>query len=598
MGTHGLALLGTLLLACLLWSNLPLSSLPQHDVLDDVIPVLPALQQRSSALHHESSMETASAPALKAVRAKFGMCATHCHECYVGISVRLSCKVCKHKYYLLDGACLRACPSGHQAVGQGAFDRKCIPTSLPANLASAHRESAGREHREGDLTPDRKQHRARRAAASDTGAATSSTRAPRTSSKSLAGARRAASKAAGGDAALLGQHRRQQRVPCRQAHCTQCRAAECQACQRSFALRNGTCHAVHNLTGLRALTDSLPRAPLPRTPPPARDPLWAGPVRAAARPQHAEVAIVSLSPLGTYLWRAVLGQPVYTTQGGLFTGKALFGKSMVSYLSGDIEPSMAVAIRASTVILAVDLTEENSEAEDVLGAWLAELAGRPGIRIGLVLAADACSPDLSALSAFSSAVSFVLHARTTPPALAPFRNVKPWPAGGLDHEIAPPRTYGIEDWAGIAREHFCHVLGPLNSQSQLAAALALSNGDRRCVESVDETNDAALWGSDYAIIAADSPLTYERRVFQALEAGAIPVLVGTQRFGCDGLLAALADAPFLWVPDWAGLHIALARAPSSRTQLDDMAATRARLRAWLQAHKDNLQLTFLDTLAS
>jgi hypothetical protein len=66
------------------------------------------------------------------VRAKDGMCARHCHQCYMGMSPKNNCKVCKHKFYLLDGACVQKCPKTHRGVGHGMFDRRCVLQNQPS----------------------------------------------------------------------------------------------------------------------------------------------------------------------------------------------------------------------------------------------------------------------------------------------------------------------------------------------------------------------------------------------------------------------------------------------------------------------------------
>ena len=63
---------------------------------------------------------------VQSIRSKDGMCAGHCHECYLGMSPMNNCKMCKHKFYLFDGACVKSCPANRKPTGKGSFDRKCL----------------------------------------------------------------------------------------------------------------------------------------------------------------------------------------------------------------------------------------------------------------------------------------------------------------------------------------------------------------------------------------------------------------------------------------------------------------------------------------
>lgn len=55
-------------------------------------------------------------------------CDGQCHTCSSGDrhSASTVCELCKNRHYLLNGDCLRECPSGYSSLGQGNFNRRCL----------------------------------------------------------------------------------------------------------------------------------------------------------------------------------------------------------------------------------------------------------------------------------------------------------------------------------------------------------------------------------------------------------------------------------------------------------------------------------------
>eukprot|EP00048_Salpingoeca_helianthica_P003595 m.68793 g.68793 ORF g.68793 m.68793 type:complete len:554 (+) comp12793_c1_seq1:43-1704(+) len=485
------------------------------------------------------------------VRAKDGMCTRHCHQCYMGMSPKNNCQVCKHKFYLLDGACLQHCPKTHKAVGHGVFDRRCVLLeNKPAAPALKKKsKSASSSKPLSALSPVSAFARARR----ENGAKTQ---------ELIAAAK--------------------DNEQCDVADCRRCGAMGlCIVCKPTFFLRNGRC--MSSPCGNDGEPCSLEVSTTPKQ----------------SRGSLLSSTIVSLSSAGLYLWRNVLEQPVQrTSHTDEYTGEALFGSSIVKYMGGVTDPLTLHNIQTSAIVLVVELLEEKEKSSQLTQQWLEVIKDLSTKKmLGLFILTDACRDALSPILPYLHAFKFVLMAKsaTAPKKLTFLPNVFSFLPGMRLHESDPARILFVEDWPRLARPFFCHVDGPVLQQSPIAKAMALVGDDKReCLET-DSSDPAAavevLRQSDYAVIHADTALVFEQQVCEAVEAGAIPIVVRAP-FACTDIYDTFADAPFLWVDSIEALPAAIAQAPSSTTALAAVTAQRIALRRWLEgvkrAHRDFL----------
>lgn len=556
-------------------------------------PLSPAPPELPAQLHKSSSAPAAvTADALQFIRSKDGLCPPHCHECYVGMSPKHSCKMCKHKYYLLDGTCVRSCPKSRRASGKGFYDRKCLFPDASASK-DAHAHSAQDSERPVRRGKSESQGRIESHHAAAASARTASARITAHGSHNDV---RQAHPSTEGVVAAGDMMSYQQPAPqtsatppalasCSLPNCLRCNATGlCIRCRPSYVVRNGTC-----VSSCQS-ADSKSGCFFSSAPPPQP----ATPLR------RVQAAFVSTSTSGLHAWRHVLEQPVQPSGAeGLYRGQAVFGRLMLTFYSGPrLEPAVLPTLtHHSRMLLALDLTTRDGHAASEVGErarqWLEAATALPGTSVGLMVTTDACVTELpAALQPYLPRLAFLLLARTLPvPAsvTSVIARSHSWMAGTRQRELDNPRVLSSDAWPSLPRPHFCHLDGPVQPQSPVARALLLVGEDARvCVQTdpvdMGATMDA-LKNSDYKLVHAANALQLEQQIYEALEAGAVPMVVREQHQGCADLLSSFSSAPFLWVEKWSDLHHAIARAPSSLNNQAQMAAARGKLRSWLAAQK-------------
>jgi hypothetical protein len=128
---------------------------------------------------------------------------------------------------------------------------------------------------------------------------------------------------------------------------------------------------------------------------------------------HLEVSIVSTSLGGVYLWRSIMEQPLSQLRDSpnVYTGQAMLEGAMLTFYSGNIQPSLVSNLRTpSHTVVVLDLLEEDGEdGVKELYKWLDALATL-SFQAGLVLVSDNCNFDATILEPYLSSLKFVLFA--------------------------------------------------------------------------------------------------------------------------------------------------------------------------------------------